>query len=723
VVTAKGLRDAAWEAHGRGDLTTAERLYRQLLDASVDVQDAVNLGALLRSQGRIREASEHYHRWLGHFPQDLGLRLNGVNCLHEGGDHATARQWLEEGLRRFPGHPQLLQGLAKTLIGLEERPQARALLEQLCQHSPLELGLWLDLGICCHGEGDRAAALAAFEQGLKVNPLDPRPPANCITLLKELGQLEQAHALVDGLAPGVRKHREVRAALAGLLLTEAKMEAAAEELGALCEEHPEVPLHWLNLAASLRCLKNPVACTRALKRGLALHPNHADLEQALGQSLAEMGRQEAAMGLLLRSVEAETPLPDSHLFNLQFLGAGYGLLSSERRQAMAREWEARKRAEGVGPLWADVLREAIGNRPLRVGYLSADFCNHPVGRFLLPVLHRHNRAAVEVWGLSCGPHEDTMKQHLQQACDHWLDLRFGSDLEMARLVADAGLDVLVELGGFTANSRLAVLAHRPAPIQLSYLGFYAPTYLETVDGWLGDQALFQTLNACDRDAHQLLMVNGGYMAFVPEKLPTLSAPDIRRRFRFGSFNHSRKLTNATIQLWTAVLQAVPEADLVLKSISFVEPAEQDRVAGLFEAAGLEGGRLVMLPWVEGWDNHMSCYDAMDVALDPLPYGGATTSCEALVMGVPLISLAGAGMVGCLSASVLTYGAGGMGLANSQDAYVEQAKSLAQAGPRSLDQRQELRSAVLRSPLADAGRLSRELENLYAGLATAKARLR
>ena len=722
MVTSKELRSAAWAAHGSGDLTTAEQLYRQLLASDADAQDAVNLGALLRTQGRIREASEHYHRWLERFPGNLSLRLNGLNCLLDGGDFHTCQRWLEEGLQHFPNHPQLLHNLAKTLIGLEQRPQARALLEQLCQTTPDALGLWLDLGVCCHGGGDRPAALAAFEQAQRVDPADPRPPANCVTLLKEMGHLERAHALLDGLPEALRRHRDVRGARAGLLITEARMPEAAQELEALCEEHPDDPVHWLNLAATLRSLKTPVACTRALKRGLSLHPHHADMEQALGQSLAEMGRQEAAIGLLLRSAGNPDTLPDSHLFNLQFMGAGYGLLSSERCQEMARGWEARKRAEGVGPLWADVLREPLRDRPLRVGYLCADFCNHPVGRFLLPVLRHHNRDAVQVWGLSCGPHDDAIKQELKDACDHWLDLRFGSDLEMARLVADQGLDVLVELGGFTANSRLALLAHRPAPIQLSYLGYYAPTYLEAVDGWIGDAALFATLNACDRAAHQPLLVEGGYMAFVPEQLPDLTAPEPGRRFRFGSFNHSRKLTATTIALWCQVLNAVPEADLVLKSISFVEPAERERVAALFATAGLAPERLVILPWVEGWIHHMACYSAVDVGLDPMPYGGATTSCEALAMGVPLVSLAGPGMVGCLTASVLRYGAEGRGLAETKEAYVAQAKAMSQATPRNLEQRQAVREALLNSPLGDGARLSRELERLYRELASSVERV-
>lgn len=706
------LRRSAWDAHHNGDLIKAEALYRQLLAAEPDVDDAINLGALLRAQGRIREASTHYHDWLPRFPDSLNLRLNGVNCLRDAGEHQTCRLWLEAGLGQLPDEPRLRQSLARTLMLLGEQALARQQLEALVDHNPHELGLLLDLGLCCHGLGDLQAALAAFERASTVAAADPRPAANRITLLKELGRLEAAHQLIDALPAELRHSKDVRAARAALLLSEARLEDAALELDALCREHPDDPLHWLNLAASLRGLKNPVASLRAVKRGLALHPGHGDLEQALGQSLAEMGKHERAMELLLRS-NAQS---DNHLFNLQFLGAGYDLLSSERRQELARQWEVRKQAEGVGPLWGDVLREPLAGRRLKVGYLSADLCNHPVGRFLLPVLRQHDRRAVEVWGLSCGPHNDDVSERLRAACDHWLDVRFGSDLEAARAIADLGLDVLIELGGFTANSRLALLTHRSAPVQLSYLGFYAPTYLKTIDGWIGDAALFGTLNPCDRSAHQLLEIDGGYMAFALDTLPPLKGPDPKRAFRFGSFNHSRKLTNSTIELWCEVLQAVPHAELVLKSISFVEPAEQQRVAALFHKAGLAAERLICLPWMEGWERHMGCYREFDVALDPIPYGGATTSCEALAMGVPLVSLAGPGMVGCLTASVLSYGAGGTGLAHNREMYVQVAKDMATRTPRSLNQRQKVRQQWLESPLGDTQRLSRALETTYQKLA-------
>jgi len=317
-----------------------------------------------------------------------------------------------------------------------------------------------------------------------------------------------------------------------------------------------------------------------------------------------------------------------------------------------------------------------------------------------------------VWALTSGPYDDWITDHLRHSVDHWLDLRFLGDLQAARVVADQRLDVLVEVGGYTGLSPVGLLAQRPAPVQLSYLGYPAPTYLRAVDGWIGDATLFGSLEGLDRTAHPLLMVEGGYMAFDPGgELPAperCSAP----RFRFGSFNHARKLTDATIALFCAVLEAVPEAELVLKSISFREKAEQQRVRARFEAAGLAPDRLVLLNWVEGGLNHLMRYREVDVALDPVPYGGATTTAEALWMGVPVVALAGAGMVGRLAASLLVHGNQGQWVAHSEQHYIAIAQALAAAGPRQAEQRIALRQHLQASPLADGARLSGELERIY-----------
>ena len=281
-----------------------------------------------------------------------------------------------------------------------------------------------------------------------------------------------------------------------------------------------------------------------------------------------------------------------------------------------------------------------------MGYLSPDYCNHPVGRFMEPIFGDHNRSQVEVIGLSCGRHHDAQHQQLQKLCDSWHDLRYGDDLHVARFLADLRLDVLLDLGGHTADQRIRLLTARPAPIQLSYLGYPASTYLNCIDGWIGDRVVFGPGQEQEKGPReQLLQLPRCYLAYQPQPEtpePERTAPD--GRFRFGSFNHSRKLSDPCLDLFAAVLRAVPDSLLVLKSTTFVEEAERQRIAGRLAARGIGPERLELLEWVFGNHNHLALYGRMDAAIDTLPYSGTTTTCEALWMGVPVLTILGDVMV-------------------------------------------------------------------------------
>lgn len=669
---------------------------------------ATNYGAILRRVGQPKQAAKHYAAWVPRFQDHHALRLNGINCLIELEDWPTAAAWIDTGLNLAPMHQGLQQAKARLWMLQGQGPQARQLLEQLTQAFPQEPGIWLDLSLVCHRLSDLTAALEAARQATGLDPTHASAWGNQITLLKELGQLQEAEQLVRNLPTALRQQVEVKRPYADLLMAQQRMAEAEAELAELCQLQPMGAGHWVNRAACLRHLKHFLASAAVLKQGLRWQPKDPQLQESLAHCLIETGKPQQGLTLLRQAFAWDHTLSDDSHASLQFLGAGYQLIASEERAQLARAWEQHKLQQGVGPLWADRIREPLQGRRLRLGYFSADWCDHPVGRFLLPILQGHNHDRVEIWGLHCGPHHDHLTKQLRQCCDHWLDLRFGTDLDIARIMADQGLDAIVELGGFTGLSRIGALILRPAPVQVSYLGFPGPTYLQAIDAWIGDEALFAGLNDTDRIAHKLIHVGGGYMAYSEPDLPEIEEIH-HTRFRFGCFNHSRKLSEEAVELFGRVLKASPDTELVLKSVSFVEAAEQQRVRQRFEAAGVEANRLKILNCAEGRQDHLRCYQDVDAALDPMPYGGATTSCEALAMGVPVVALAGPGMVGGLSSSLLTHSGHKQWIAQNEEHYIRIATNLAAAGPRKAHERHALRKAMLESPLGDGQRLASALE--------------
>ncbi len=698
----------------------AAQIYKALIEEAgerrqaLKPDDLANLGALLRKLGRAQEAIEHYQLWIRQFPGHEQLRLNAINCAIEFNNYELAENWISAGLAISNNQPELQLAKARLEQRQGKLAEAQQQIEQILGSGTQLLGAWLELALVRQRLGDLRGALQANEQAAAMAPESSAAWGNQITLLKELGLLEQAQSLLNQMSEDMRQQPEVRRAATHLWMEQQLMTEAEAELAELCRLQPQDAGQWLNRAACLRHLKHFLAAVRVLKQGLRWVPDHQQLQESLGHCLAEISQPKRGMALLRRCLNWDDTLSDGSHASLQFLGAGYGTLSSKERQELAQAWEKRKKKEGVGPLWADRIREPLAGRRLRVGYLSADYCNHPVGRFLAPLLKGHNHTAVEVWGLNCGPHHDNMTSELRANCDHWLELRFGSDLDVARLIADQNLDVLVELGGFTGLSRIGAVVHRPAPVQLSYLGYFAPTYLNAVDGWIGDRVLFESLNSIDQKAHRLVEIEGGYMAFQDTELPA-QMPITCRHFRFGCFNHSRKLSAQTIELFCAVMAAAPQTQLVLKSVSFVEAAERERIRKVFSRAGLAEDRLIILPWVEGRSQHLACYTDMDVALDPLPYGGATTTCEALAMGVPVVTLAGEGMVGRLSASILASAGLTDWIANNTEEFVGIARRMVCDRPRTVEEREQLRDSIQQSSLGDGQRLARNLESHYRSL--------
>ncbi|MBW0181060.1 MAG: tetratricopeptide repeat protein [Vulcanococcus sp.] len=705
------LRQQAVLYHREGRFPEAEHAYRQLLQREPSSSVASNLGALLRSQGRLDEAQAHYRWALSAWPDDPQLLANACNLLRDVGKVEATLPLLERGIEQSPQHFGLRQGLALSLHQLGRIDEALALLQSLLVEQPDSPSLRLELGACMAKRGQLVNALKQFEQVHQLEPANVTALANRIAMLSDLGRHQEALQLLEQ-APG--RCREVRliGAEAALRYAINDVETALELHQQLTQLEPAVADHWLNLAACQKQLRQMVAPLHSLQQGLKLAPERLDLQLSLGTLLVEHGRYKDGLQLLKGALDHPDAKDRAHSL-YQFAAAGNRIVPAAELQRHMSRWE-QERALKPSEMWSDRIRDSDLNRPLRVGYLSPDYCNHPVGRFMEPIFSMHDRTKVEVIGLSCGRHHDAFHQHLQQLCDSWHDIRYGDDLHVARFLADLRLDVLVDLGGHTADQRIRLLTARPAPIQLSYLGYPASTFLNCIDGWIGDKVVFGSQQELEKGPReQLLRLSRCYLAYHPQPdtpEPDRTAPD--DRFRFGSFNHSRKLSDRCLDLFAAVLREVPSSLLVLKSTTFVEVHERHRIARRMAERGIGPERLELLEWVFGNHNHLALYGRMDVALDTLPYSGTTTTCEALWMGVPVLTLLGHMMVERQSAAVLAGAGLEAAIASSEKELLQSARRMAARGPRSSHDRLALRRHVAASQLADSAGLVHELEHVY-----------
>jgi FkbM family methyltransferase len=353
-------------------------------------------------------------------------------------------------------------------------------------------------------------------------------------------------------------------------------------------------------------------------------------------------------------------------------------------------------------------------RRLRVGYVSPDFRLHSVAFFIEPLIEGHDRERFEVYCYSDVANPDYVTERINAVSDHWRDISSSSNEVLAERIREDRIDLLVDLAGHFAANRLPVFAQKPAPVQFTYLGYPATTALPEVDYRLTD-GIADPPGSADRDySETVVRLANGFLCYRPPRNAPAAGrrSDLGNALTFGSFNELPKISPEVIQCWCRILERVPGSKLLLKASALVDRATCTRVEGRFEAAGLSLDRIELLGRTATLEDHLALYARVDVALDTFPYNGTTTTCEALYMGVPVVTLSGKAHAGRVGASVLSALQLHELVALSQDDYVNKAVALAKDEERRRIYRETARDRMLTSPLCDPPSLVREVERNY-----------
>ena len=371
----------------------------------------------------------------------------------------------------------------------------------------------------------------------------------------------------------------------------------------------------------------------------------------------------------------------------------------------------------VNPLQAKARASAFtdSKRRLRIGYVSPDFNDHAVGKFIEPVLAAHDINKFELFCYYNKSRVDDATKRMQSAVANWRMTADMSDDELARMIQADAIDILVDLSGHTGLNRLLVFARKPAPIQVTWIGYPNTTGLSTMDYRITD-AFADPIGATEAlHTEKLVRMPECFSCFKPpSNAPHVSAlPAVARgTITFGSFNNFAKITPEVMRVWIAILARVPGSLLVLKNWCLDNDRMKTFMLEAFARCGATTGQREL--WNPNTSNvdHLNCYNSIDIGLDPFPYNGTTTTCDALWMGVPVITLAGVSHVGRVGVSQMS----NLGLqeliARDTDHYVDIAVALATDVPRLAALRGGMRVRMSASPLMDAPRLTKNLEAAY-----------
>lgn len=367
--------------------------------------------------------------------------------------------------------------------------------------------------------------------------------------------------------------------------------------------------------------------------------------------------------------------------------------------------------------------KAAAHDKIRIGYVSADFYSHPVGIFTYRLFERHDRTRFELFCYSNGTIKDRLTQNLQNRVDHWLDISAMDDAAVAQAIANDGLDVLVDLAGHTGGNRLGVFFFKPAPVQVSFLGYFDTTGVPPIDYLITNDVGYRLGDERYFTERVLTLPHTHFCYALPDfAAQSVSIPSAETGVvTFGSFNNARKMNEEVVALWSRILRRSPEYRLLLKWGAYTTDVPlRLGIIEMFRRCGVDSSQLAF----EGYDTYdvvFSRYNSVDVALDPFPFTGALTTCDALAMGVPVVTLDGDRLVSRQSQGILSAMGLSMLVAKNADDYVRLAVELADSVTLRSNLRKTLRTSLAASRVCDGDAFAKGIEGLLEKCAGPAAR--
>ena len=699
--------------------------------------------------GRLDEAAALYAEVLAvDASNGDALHLSGV-LAYQQGRHPDAISMISRAIQSKPSVPEFWhsRGLARRAIG--HLDAAEADFRTASTLHPKYVEAWVNLGITRLQRDDPTGALAAFRQAAKLAPNSAEVQGYLGTTQLRLGALKPAIAALTravGLEPhfaeahynlGIAYDRSDDPAAAerawrrsieanpfylkpwnnlGVLLhkqgrnaeARASFERALSHAGPEARDTAEL---WNNLGNVLDAVGQIASALDAFERAVALQPANVPFRLNFGTALLAVGRTNLAQAQFVTARDLDPK--DATAAQCAAMGLLYVDHEPDAPLAAAAVW-----AQRVGaPPAAAFANGRDADRRLRIGYVSPDFCRHAVANFIEPVLAAHDPGTVEPFCYAEVRRPDDVTDRLRRSVGsaHWRDTVGLTDDEVAAAVRRDGIDILVDLAGHTVGSRLAVFARKPAPVQATWIGYPATTGLAQVD-WRITDAWADPPDIVERQySERLLRLPSGFSCYRPIDDGPAVAPlpaDRNGHITFGCFNHAAKIREETLDLWAELLRRVPTARLCLKHRGFGVPAVAAAYRERFERSGVAASRVDLIGFIDEPQDHLAAYGRVDVALDTFPYHGTTTTCEALWMGVPVVTRAGATHMSRVGVSLLTRVGLTELIADTPAAYIEIAARLAADHPSLGALRQDLRARMGRSSLGDATFVTRDLEAAY-----------
>ena len=709
-MTLKQALELAFQNQRAGRLEEAEQIYRHILARQPNNADALNNLGLLAHKVNRNDVAVDLIR------QAIALRPCYFDAHYNLGDALSAIGRLDEAIVAYrqaiaikPDFPAACSNLGVTLQEKGQLDEAIAAYRQAIDLQPNFPEAFSNLGAALKDKGQLDEAIVAFQHAVTLAPGSPDVVNNFGLALGEKGRLDEAiaaHRQAIALNP---QHAEAHLNLANTLKDRGQLDEAIVAYRQAISLQPQHAGAYFNLGIALREKGQLDEAIAAYRQAIVIKPGYHEACNNLGSALKDKGQLDEAIAAYRQAIVLQPNQPDA-LSNLIFTLHFHPGYDTRAIAFEHRNW-IRQHGASLGHPFQTHDNDPSPNRRLRIGYVSPDLWEHPVGRFLAPLLAHHSKSEFEIYAYADVRSEDKMTQSLRSCADCWRRIIGLSDAQVAKLARQDKVDILVDLAMHTSGGRLRVFALKPAPVQVTYLAYCSSTGLETIDYRLSDPYLDPPGNEQQFYSEKTIRLPETYWCYQPgADLPEVNPlPCLERGFiTFGSLNNFCKVSGRALAVWAKLLHISRNSRLLIHSD---EGSHRQRLRERLEQDGIEPQRVQFAGKLPARD-YFGLYHGIDIALDTFPYAGGTTTCDALWMGVPVVSLSGETAVGRGGVSILS----NIGLpelaALSTDEYVKIAGELADDLPRLSSLRSTLRNRMRRSVLMDASGFTRKVEQAY-----------
>jgi predicted O-linked N-acetylglucosamine transferase (SPINDLY family) len=664
------------------------------------------LGLFLQQRNAFPEALEAQQRAIELLPDDAEAHMNYASSLQGQGKLTEAISCYEKALELDPQNSLATGNLGTVLFNLGRYDEAERYFAKSVTLTPGSIGELINLGLCQQARRHPDQAEQSFRLAITLQPTLPQSHYCLAIALKIQNRLSEAAACCRQALFLEPSYPEAFCALGSIHFAVGDFTNAKSCFEQALAIKPNDPEALNNLGTTHQVQRHWLEAEYYYRQAISLSPNYVDAHTNLGINLQSQGRiaeAEECWQTSLKLNPDQIATQSGLLFHLNY-SARFGTNYLEEARKFGRMVAA-----GVNPFneWRCADRPTC----LRVGLVSGDLRDHPVGHFLYALLRESNSSRVEFIAYATQPSMDHYSTLLRPYLVDWKNIDGLTDQASANLIHADGVHILVDLAGHSSHNRLSLFAWKPAPIQISWLGYLASTGVEAIDYILSDPYSILPQDEQNYSERIWRMPDSCICFTATDPATNAETPPLLNQgfVTFGSFNNLTKMTDSVVATWARILRNVPGSKLLIKASQLNEPILRNRTLHRFGEQGIGADRLILAETTPSRAEHLSMYNKVDIALDTFPYPGVTTSVEALSMGIPVLTLRGDGILARAGESICMNAGLAEWIAADEEDYVRKAQSFAQQTTELLQLRKHLREQVLESPLFDSTRFATNYE--------------